>query len=116
MVMLNISFLPNLGAYSLFLINWNCIARNRPELMNRITRVYKNLGQVYLLPRLSLAAALAAFLYVFNSPLLLLDDLVEFPSDLLFHEVVVLSLYFLLSLGVIITMLYKSLRQLPECT
>lgn len=115
MVMLNISFLPNLGAYSLFLINWNCIARNRPALMSRITQFFKQLRQVYLLPRLSLAAAAAAFFYVFNSPLVLLDDLVEFPSDLLFHEVVVLSLYFLLSLGVIITMLYKSLKRLPDC-
>jgi hypothetical protein len=116
MVMLNISFLPNLGAYSLFLINWNCIARNRPVLMSRITQFFKQLRQVYLLPRLSLAAAAAAFFYVFNSPLVLLDDLVEFPSDLLFHEVVVLSLYFLLSVGVIITMLYKSLKRLPDCT
>lgn len=116
MVMLNISFLPNLGAYSLFLINWNCIARHKPALMSRIQRFYESFSYIQLFPRLSLAMGAAAVLYVFNSPLILLDNVIDFPSDLLFHEVVVLSLYMMVSLGVMTTILYKSYRRLPDCT
>ena len=116
MVMLNISFLPNLGAYSLFLINWNCIARHRPALMNALQAAFGHLRQLPAWVRACLGGVLAAGFYVFNSPLALLDNWVAFPSDLLFHEVVVLSLYFLLALGVIITMMYKRFRQLPDCT
>ncbi|MFW6348369.1 MAG: HTTM domain-containing protein, partial [Cyclonatronaceae bacterium] len=116
MVMLNISFLPNLGAYSLFLVNWNCIARNRPVVMNTLQAAFERLSDSPAWMRACLGGVLAAGLYVFNSPLALLDHWVEFPSDLLFHEVVVLSLYFLLALGVIITMIYKSVRELPDCT
>ncbi len=92
MLMLNISFIPNLAAYGLFLFNWNAYAEwfSKSSIRESISDMIQPFTQTKIV--MALVLVLAFFWYV-KSPLVLLNDLYPLSSDLLFYEVVVLTLF-----------------------
>jgi uncharacterized membrane protein YphA (DoxX/SURF4 family) len=102
MMMLNISFLPNLTIYSLFLFNWNLIANNLGiqkhfnSAFNTESTVLKRFRFKALTVRVNIVAIviIISFILLFiGSPLNLFNKIIDFDSDLLFLEVVILSIY-----------------------
>lgn len=112
MMMLNISFLPNLAIYSLFLFNWNYIAKNsRIQMLlnstfNTESTLLKNLrfNAIPVRTNIIVIITLIALILLFvGSPFNLLNNMIDFDSDLLFLEVVILSIYLPIALLVILS-------------
>jgi hypothetical protein len=85
MMMLNISFISNLPAYSLFLIDWNRFAPAFRRTGNMISSHAR-----YIIPAVFSGIAL---LYYFGTPLFYLDKILPLTSDLLALELLVLLVF-----------------------
>lgn len=116
MIMLNISFIPNLTIYSLFLFNWEAISKSSPvqnffnKIYSRENDLIKKLpfktftiySTIFILISLS-----TLILLILGSPLNLLNEIINFDSDLHFLEVVILTLYVPVAALVIINKISK---------
>jgi hypothetical protein len=85
MMMLNISFISNLPAYSIFLINWDVNAVRFKEIGSLIGKKYLITAPVILCGSM--------VLYLFGTPLFYLDALFNLESDLMALELLVLMLF-----------------------
>jgi hypothetical protein len=116
MMMLNISFIPNLAIYSLFLFSWNSISEQNRVVnflnssFNSTSSLMKSLRINAISIRLNILVVIfttTLILLFIGSPLNQLNHIVDFDSDLLFLEVVVLCFYLPIASVVILSPLVK---------
>jgi uncharacterized membrane protein YphA (DoxX/SURF4 family) len=116
MMMLNISFIPNLAIYSLFLFNWNKISQNYRvnslfnKTLNKESAVVNRLriGNLSVHINILVVIVITSLILLFiGSPLNLLNHLIDPNSDLLFLEVVILSFYIPVAIIVILSLFLK---------